>query len=437
MASVTIDPKQARSLLVILPTWVGDFVMATPALRAIRTRFPNARITLLAESNLNDLIRGGDWMNNVVNWPAKKQRSLFHRAYRDLVRDLRGRQFDLAILLPNSFRAALLAWLIGAKRRAGFDRDGRGWLLTDRILVPNRADEPKRTADTTGESENRSRQTLPFSLAAVPESVAVDGRGSFIGTTRNHSDESGTINGTITPRILLHPPAPPGPYQPMPIVDYYAELVTALGCPRPGDDLELFTTDDCEASVENRLVGLNLNNHHPLVVISPGARYGAAKCWPPERFAAVADRLIQNENAAVVITCGPGEEHIARAIADHMTQAAHVFTDPGLTLGELKSLIRRADLLLCNDAGPRHFARAFRIPVVTIFGPTHPDWTATSYPHERLVRVDVDCGPCQQRVCPLGHLKCMTDIDPGVVHGAASELLRLTATTQRHEKARG
>ena len=95
-----------------------------------------------------------------------------------------------------------------------------------------------------------------------------------------------------------------------------------------------------------------------------------------------------------------------------------------MTLGELKSLIKRADLLICNDAGPRHFAKAFDVPVVTVFGPTHPEWTTTSYRAERVVRVDVDCGPCQQRTCPLGHLQCMTGVTVDAVFDAATALLQ-------------
>jgi len=106
-----------------------------------------------------------------------------------------------------------------------------------------------------------------------------------------------------------------------------------------------------------------------------------------------------------------------------LTDDCFAFSGPLLSLGELKSLIRRSDLLICNDAGPRHFAKAFGVPVVTIFGPTHPDWTATSYPYERIVRINVECGPCQQRICPLGHLNCMTGVTVEMVISAARELL--------------
>lgn len=354
------DPSEPdpRSILVVLPTWVGDFVMATPTLRAIRTRFARAHITFLLEPNLRDLVRGGDWMNECIEWPPKRTRSPLRRAYRDLAWDLRRRRFEWAVLLPNSFRSALMARLAAARRRIGFDRDGRGWLLTDRLPVRNRRN------------------------------------GRFI---------------------------------PMPLVEYLADLAEAIGCERPGDRLELFTTPDCDESVEARLASLGIADRRPLVVISPGAKYGAAKCWLPERFAAVADRLIEVEDAAIIVTCGPGEEPIARQIGSAMRRKGFVLDTPRLSLGELKSLVQRSDLLLCNDAGPRHFAKAFDVPVVTVFGPTHPEWTATGYEAERIVRIDLACGPCQERICPLGHVECMTGVTVAAVHDASQALLAAQA----------
>jgi len=394
LTSLDSVPKP-HSILLVLPTWVGDFVMATPALRAIRDRFADARITFLMNPNLRELIRGGDWMDECVEWPARNAETLKlrnaekegtiagigeekPRTYRELVRRLRLRRFDLAILLPNSFRAALIARLSGAKRRIGFDRDGRGFLLTDRIPVKNRRG-GQESAQRTLRSSVRMGTKLPVRL---------------------------------------------GRYVPVPLVECYADLAEAVGCDRPGDRLELFTTPDCDESIQNKLASVGNADRHPLIVISPGAKFGASKCWLPERFAAVGDRLIESSDAALIVTCGSGEESIARQIGEAMKRGGCVFDDPLLTLGELKSLIRRSDLLICNDAGPRHLAKAFDVPVVTVFGPTHPDWTSTSYEKEWIVRVDVDCGPCQQRVCPLGHHQCITGVTVDMVFAAASILLR-------------
>ncbi len=341
-----------RRLLVVLPTWVGDFVMATPTLRAIRLRFPDARTTFLAVPNLRGVIESGPWMDDVIVWPGAAEKSRAVR-FLALTRRLRAERFDLAVLLPNSFRSALIARLASVRRRVGYDRDSRGWLLTDRLCVPR-----------TG-----------------------------------------------------------GRIEPHPICNYYGRIAEALGCAQPGDVLELFTNAACEASVQRRLESLDICNGKPLVIVSPGASYGASKLWLPERFAEVADRLIAEQGAAVLITCGPGEQPIAHRILDAMTQAACVLDEPLLSLAEFKAIIKRSQLLVCNDAGPRHIAKAFGIPVVTIFGPTHQAWTDTAYALERKMAVTVDCGPCQKKVCPFDHHKCMTGVTVDSVYDGCVALL--------------
>jgi heptosyltransferase-2 len=185
----------------------------------------------------------------------------------------------------------------------------------------------------------------------------------------------------------------------------------------------LFTDPASEEAVDRRLALIGLIHSRPLVLISPGASFGSSKLWLPERFAALGDRLADEFGAAVVITCAPGEEPIAQQVAGLMRRPVRVFDDPISTLGEFKALVRRSDLLINNDTGPRHIAKAFGVPVVTIFGSTDPRWTDTSYPLERKIRIDVDCGPCQQKVCPLDHHKCMTGVTVEMVLAACQEFL--------------
>src|SRR5262245_43697 len=102
--------------------------MATPFLRAVRRTYSHARVIFLGEANLRELVRGGDWMDEWVEMPVKGRRTPLAKEFRELVWLLRKRRIDWAVLLPNSFRAAVMARLVGAKRRIGYDRDGRGWL---------------------------------------------------------------------------------------------------------------------------------------------------------------------------------------------------------------------------------------------------------------------------------------------------------------------
>lgn len=341
-------------VLLILPTWVGDVVMATPFIDALFRRFPRAEITLLMNRHLFGLLEGSPWVAHCEFWPPRKKTPEARQQQRELVARLRGRRFDLAVMLPNSLRSAWLAWRSGARRRVGFSRDGRGLLLTDRVPVPNRR-----------------------------------GKG----------------------------------YEPMPLVDYYAVLARYLGCDHPGDGLTLFTTPGCDQTVVSRLAAAGVGPSARLVVLCPGANFGASKCWDPQRFAAVADRLVREQGATVVIPPGPGEEPLAQAIVDSMQEPATLLIDPCLSLGELKSLIARSQLLLGNDTGPRHFGRAFEVPRVTVFGPTEQRWTDTSHSRETIVRVDVPCGPCHKKVCPLEEQICMTRVTVDRVYAACLEQL--------------
>ncbi len=337
--------------------------MATPTLGALRARFAGASITLLGRPMLGDLIAGGGWADEVIEWEPKRR----HRRSLTLVSlaaRLRRQKFDWALLLTNSFRSALLARLAGVPRRVGYDRDGRGRLLTDRLPVAR---------------------------------------------------ENGQIKITR-------------------MVDYYGALAEHVGCDPPGDKLVLATDPAGDELAQRRLAGLGLADRRPLFIISPGASFGAAKLWPVERYGALADQLLAAHGGAVLVSCAPGEEEIARQVAASMTQEAHLLDDPVTRLNEFKSLVRRCDLMVCNDAGARHVAKAFDRPVVTIFGPTQPGWTDTDHPRERKVMIPVDCGPCQKKVCPLDH-RCMTGVTVEMVASAADELLR--TQSERFSSRRG
>jgi len=339
-------------ILVVLPNWVGDVVLATPTLRALREGFAGAHIAFLIKPYVRDLLAGSDWADEVIHWRGGRSPRDRRRSFLGQVGDLRRREFDLAVLLTNSFRSALLATLTRAKRRVGYDRDGRGMMLTDR-LVAHRV------------------------------------KGKFV---------------------------------PISMVRYYGAVADYLGCRPDWDRIELFTEPAEEAAIDDLFGQHKIQVGRPVVVVNSGAAFGSAKCWPPERFGAVADRLVARYGAQIIVPCGPKELEIIQAIRHEMSEPAVFLDDPILPLGHLKALIRRADLLLTNDTGPRHFATAFGRPVVTVFGPTDPAWTETAYAAERKMSVPVDCGPCMKRRCTTDH-RCMTRVSVDDVFAACAELL--------------
>ncbi len=119
--------KDARNILVILPSWVGDACMATPILRHLAQHRPDARIAVFGRANLRPLMDGLPWVNSFQAGAMRGAKAIGE------VRRVRAEGFDAVLLLPNSFRSAAFARLSGIAHRAGTDRDGRGWLLSHRF----------------------------------------------------------------------------------------------------------------------------------------------------------------------------------------------------------------------------------------------------------------------------------------------------------------
>jgi len=133
-----------------------------------------------------------------------------------------------------------------------------------------------------------------------------------------------------------------------------------------------------------------------------------------------------------VVICAPSERELARDVARAAQSDVVSLHEEPAGLDLLKVLIDRAALLVTNDTGPRHFAAVFDTPVVTVFGSTHPRWSDTGFARERIVRIDVECAPCQLKRCPIDH-RCMTLLKPELVVEAVRELLDARPARPRGE----
>ncbi len=332
-------PAEPQHILALVPNWLGDVVMATPALRALHRRFPEARLTVAGKGIACDVLADTPWIDACHAFPARMPLRQLYRTARALAPAAR----DGCVVFPHSFRAAFLARATGAPRRAGQDRAGRGLLLTDRV-APYRE------------------------------------------------------QGRITPVYMAQE---------------YLAVVAALGAEDDGQGLELHAHPDHVAAV-----AAYLPPGGPVVGIAPGAAFGPSKCWLPERYAAVADALAERAGARCVLLTGPGEEDTRNAVLRAARTPLIECHGGKPSIARLKASIARLDLLIGNDSGPRHMAIAFKKPVVCIMGPTSPRYTDSPWETGKLLRVDVDCGPCQQPFCATDH-RCMTRISVDTVVEAA------------------
>jgi heptosyltransferase-2 len=327
-------------ILIRATNWVGDAIMALPALRAVRSRFSDAEITILARPYVAAIYKNQQVCDNMMFVDDK----------RDVLEELRAQKFDFALLLQNAFQAAWIAWRAGIPERIGYARDGRSPLLTKALPVPEPGEIPVHEQFYYLELLRRAGwlDTLPnesFIKLNVPEE------------NRRHAEEFFLSVGT-----------------------------------RP-DSLR--------------------------IAIGAGASYGSAKCWPPDRFAELANRL-QTESGADVILFGTSSEApVSSAIAAGMRRSPIDLT--GKTpISDLPSLLSQCHLFIGNDSGAMHVAAAVGLPVVAVFGPTDPFGTAPVTPRCSIVQEKPYCSPCFLRRCPTDH-RCMTRVTPDAVEAAARQ----------------
>jgi heptosyltransferase-2 len=323
---------KVERLLLRAPNWIGDVVLSLGAVRDLRRNFPGARLEVLARP----------WVADVYRTVVEVDAVLKSEGFREDVQRTRG-AFDAAVLLPNSFRSALEAFLAGIPERWGYATDGRGVLLTRSSSPP---------------AILRGRSQVYYYRAML----------AGLGLTVSAS-----------PDVSLRCPDP------------WRERGAAL-----------------------------LGEAGPWVGINPGAAYGTAKRWIPERYAAVADLLARSSGVRTVILGGPSEQPLGEEIAALMDAKALVLAGR-TTLPELLGVLSELTLLITNDSGPMHLAGALGVPQVAIFGPTDARETAPVGKHA-LVREPVSCSPCLLRECPIDH-RCMTRVSVDRVAAEARLLL--------------
>jgi len=323
--------------LIVAPQWIGDAVMTEPLLRRLHAR--GETLAVGAVPWVAPVYRAMPHVAEVIELPFQHG-GLQFAARRRLARELQGR-FDIAYVLPNSLKSALLPFLASIPQRVGYLGEARVGLLTHRLKNPK--DRPPMVA-------------FYSALSGEREGLEND-----------------------RPRLHLDPSA----------------IRDAL----------------TKQQVAER-------GYH---VFAPGAEFGPSKRWPERHYAALASGL-----DLPVLLLGSSKDAL---VCDAIVQASgdRCRNLAGKTsLAEAFALIAGARAMASNDSGLMHVAAAFGIPQVALFGSSSPLHTPPLNERAQVVwlktdpdyQPPLDCAPCFQRDCPLGHHRCLEDVAPSRVAAA-------------------
>lgn len=344
---IPLTDYKPEKILIRMPNWIGDLVMATPILTDVRKAFPKAHITAMCRSPISDLLKEDLDIDELFCF--SKANGFDRRSERrDIVEKIRRGNYDLGILLTHSFSSAWWFWRGHVKRRLGYRGNGRSLLLTDSINLPT----------------NVQQQHL-----------------------------------VTTYKMLLNP----------------------LGLPVSETRPRLFLQDKELEEARTLLKQRGISPQARLVGINPGAAYGSAKCWLPERFRQVTEKLLKHENLQIVFFGDQTTQLLVKEICQGLPP--RVINLAGVTtLRQLASLIKLCDVLLTNDSGPMHIAAAVGTPLVALFGSTNEVATGP-YKTGIVIHKHVDCSPCYKRVCPID-FRCMKRIETDEVYEAIAQTLK-------------
>jgi len=217
-------------------------------------------------------------------------------------------------------------------------------------------------------------------------------------------------------------------------VHYYLNLLKSADIEPADTQPYLRLTDNEKQAAQDLLSSCFTADKGPLIGINPGATFGSAKRWPPERFAELIIKVINELNGRVVIFGSHSEIEIADEIITEINRlkirmkiekiGSRILVMAGKTdLRELAALISECDVFVTNDSGPMHMASALLVPIVAIFGSTDKTATGPYGEGHRTITKDLPCAPCMKRECPEGHLDCMTAVSADEVFDAVREIL--------------
>lgn len=324
---------RGERILVVGPSWVGDMVMAQSLFKSLKARHPGCYLGVVAPAWSRPILERMPEVDEVAEL-ATQHGKFGWRLRRALAKKLRGR-FDWAIVLPRSWKSALVPFLARIPRRTGFTGEQRYGLLNDR-----------RRLDRSVLDQTVKR----FVALGLPPEAATRGD---------------------------------------------------LAIPRPR-----LTLDPANLAAQRRALGLS---SRPAIGMMPGAEYGPAKQWPLMHFRELAERL-GAEGFEVRVLGGPKDVAAGETISAGLSQVHNLC---GRTrLADAVDLLADCRQVVTNDSGLMHVAAAVGTCVQAIYGSSSPAYTPPLTGNAEIHYLALDCSPCFERHCPLGHTNCLVTLSP-------------------------
>lgn len=341
-----LQEMKPKNIIVRMPNWLGDLVMATPILADMRLHWPKAKITAMCQGGLGSVIQEDPHIDEILKF-NRPSGWLHRQVHGDIIAPLRKGQYDLGILLTNSFSSAWWFWRGKVKNRLGFATHGRSWLLDFPIAFP------------------AARKTQHL---------------------------------VLTYKALLQP----------------------FGIPLSKTPPRLYLTIEEQKEAQDWLATFRINPQDIVVGINPGAAYGSAKCWLPERFIKLTEKLLENPRVKVIYFGDKAGSSLVLDICAGFSE--RVINLAGKTsLRQLMAMIQSCHLFLTNDSGPMHVASALSVPLIALFGSTS-DIATSPYNGGLVIHKHVACSPCYRRECPID-FRCMKEISVEEVYKNINSLL--------------
>ena len=344
-------PKETKRILIIRLSSLGDVILTTPVISALKAKFPRSELFFLTKARYADLLRNDPRIFSLVEFdPVRRHGSV--SGFMSLISELRSHDFDLLIDLHANLRSYVLRHLVKSRVKLKYRKR---WL----------------------------RRLLMVHLKLLKT-------------------------------------------KPIRTVDSYLEPLKRLGVEASERNPLAFLSQEDLGYVDHFLLERGVKKNDIVVGVHPGAKW-TTKRWDEVKFARVCRSLAEKPGHKILLLGDESEAKLVGEIGkdvpdDRLVKAV------GFPLGKVMSLIKRCDCFITNDSGPMHIASALRVPVVAIFGPTHPKLGFAPVGSKNVVLcADVRCSPCSlhgEKRCSKKYRFCMDLIEPDMVIEAVERLLK-------------